>query len=335
MNLDTLRKKRSKRLGIKAAPQHAGRRILFILDRATRKCSGDLGLWIQYIEYCRQQKMYRRLTDVFADALRLHPSNADLWIYAAKYALEEHADMTQARSFFQRGLRFCKSQRKMWVQYGKLECIYIAKLFTRRRILGLDQPAQEKEASTEKNDEDADMMVLPTITAEDIEPSSDKNDQLDEDALVALDATPAFTGAIPMAIFDAAMKQSGDDPILAHEFFDMVFEFENLPCLRKIIDHVMAHQVSTLSDNYHIQICHIKSAVAGIEPTSPNFPRAFGVSLSHMKKYHMQPALGEELVKWFKTLAEDEKLDPALQKAVTMTMERVQRELGQKDSLEE
>ncbi|KAH8693035.1 putative rRNA processing protein Utp6 [Talaromyces proteolyticus] len=330
MNLETLRKKRTKRLGVKAAAQHTGRRTLFILDRATRKCPGDLGLWVQYIEFCRQQKMYRRLSDVFADALRLHPSKAELWIYAAKYTLEEHADMTQARSYFQRGLRFCKTQRNMWVQYGKLECIYIAKLSARRRILGLDQPPQEKSALTEAVDEDADMMALPKITAEDINPELGKEDGVDEGALKTLDATPALTGAIPMAIFDAAMKQSANNPILAHEFFDMIFEFEDLPCLRKIVDHVVAQQLSTSPNTYHTAICHIKSPVAGIRVTSPEFPRAFGTSLSHMKKYQMGFDLAQELTGWLKVLSENKELDPSLQKAVMMTIGRVQRDLAPK-----
>jgi U3 small nucleolar RNA-associated protein 6 len=335
MNLEALRKKRSKRFGIKATPQHAGRRVLFILDRATRKCPGNLGLWVQYIEYCRRQKMYRRLTDVFSDALRLHPANADLWIYAAKYALEEHADMTQARSYFQRGLRFCKSQRNMWIQYGRLECIYIAKLFARRQILGLDQPVKDRSAPTQAIDGEEDMIALPALTAEDINPTAEKDDGLDEGALEALNSTPALTGAIPMAIFDAAMKESSSNLILAQEFFDMVFEFEGLPCLRKILEHIVTHQTTKSPSNYRVAICDIKLPVAGIKATSPEFPRALGTSLRHMKKYQIEPNLAQELVRWLRPLSENEELDPALHKVVEITLGNAQKHFPAKDSVDQ
>lgn len=335
MNLETLRKKRAKRFGIKATPQHAGRRVLFILDRATRKCPGSLGLWVQYIEYCRRQKMFRRLSDVFSDALRLHPANADLWIYAAKYAMEDHADMTQARSYFQRGLRFCKSQRNIWIQYGRLECIYIAKLFARRQILGLDQPTKNNSAPTQPIDGEEDMIALPTITSEDVNPTAEKDDGLDEAALETLNATPALTGAIPMAIFDAAMEELGDNVIFAQEFFNMVFAFEDLPCLRKILDHIVTRQTTKSPSNYRTAICHIKLPIAGLKITSPEFPRALGTALSHMKKYQMEPNLARELVEWLTPLFENEELDPALHKVVEITLARAQKDVLAKDSVDE
>lgn len=301
---------------------------MFILDRATRRCPGDLGLWIHYIEYCRKQKMYKRLSQIFTDALRLHPGNPDLWIYAAKYALDEHADMTQARSYFQRGLRFCKSQKNMWIQYGKLECIYIAKFFTRRRILGLDQPA--KPGPTPENavdDTDADVIALPVITAEDINPTVEENGDVDEVALAALSATPALSGAIPMAIFDAAMKQFDDNPVLAHSYFDTVLEFEDLPCLAKVLGHIVERQVATSPASHHTGICHIRLPTAGIRVTSPDFPRAFGLSLSHMKNYNMTDSLAQELVQWLQPISEDEELDPALHTVIAATLRRAQRVL--------
>lgn len=331
MNLEALRKKRTKRFGIKATPQHAGRRVLFILDRATRKLPGSLGLWIQYIEYCRRQKMYRRLSDVFSDALRLHPANADLWVYAAKYAMEDHADMTQARSYFQRGLRFCKSQRNIWVQYGRLECIYIAKLFARRRILGLDESGKNADVTRTAADDDTDMIVLPAIIEEDINPTGKKNDEIDEGALETLNSTPALTGAIPIAIFDAAMKESGDNLILSHEFFNMVFEFEDLPCLRKILDHIVTQQTTKSPLHYRTAICHIKVPVAGLKVTSPEFPQALGISLSNMKKYQLDPNLAQELIKWLEPLSKNEELDPALHKVLELTLARAQKTLPSKD----
>jgi U3 small nucleolar RNA-associated protein 6 len=328
MNLDLLRRKRVKRLGIKT-PAHTGqRRIFFILDRATRKFHGDLGLWIQYIEYARQQKAHKKLSQIFTDALRLHPTNADLWIYAAKYALDDHADMTMARSYMQRGLRFCKNSKNLWVQYGRLEMIYIAKIAARRRILGLDRPRTDTSAPEDSiDDPNADMIALPQITAEDINPSLDKDAEVDQGALQNLSATPALGGAIPIAIFDAAMKQFGGDAVFGHEFFNMVLEFEDLPCLRKILEHVVEKQVAASPASYHTQICYVKAPVAGIKVTSPDFPGAFGTSLSRLKQYALDHHLAQEIVKWLQPMSETEEVDPALRTVVIATLQRWRRVL--------
>ena len=59
MNLDALRKKRCKRLGVKASAfggQSSQRTVFFVLDRATKKFPGDMGLWMQYINFCKKEK---------------------------------------------------------------------------------------------------------------------------------------------------------------------------------------------------------------------------------------------------------------------------------------
>jgi len=333
MNLDLLRRKRVKRLGIKATAYTGQRRIFFILERATRKFHGDLGLWIQYIEYARQQKAYKKLSKILTDVLRLHPTNTDLWIYAAKYALDDHADMTLARSYMQRGLRFCKSSKTLWIQYAKLEMIYIAKLAARRRILGLDRSQEEvSEPGASIDDPNADMIALPQITGEDINPSVGKDDEVDQVALQNLNATPALSGAIPIAIFDSAMKQFNNDDALGYEFYDMVAQFEDTPCLRKVLDHIVEKLLATSPNSYRTRICHIKVPTAGIKITSPEYPRALGTSLSRLKEYGQDRDLAQEIIKWLQPLAEMEELDPALRKVMTATMRSSERILQPQSS---
>lgn len=45
-------------------------------------------------------------------------------------------------------------------------------------------------------------------------------EEVDVKALQRLADAPAYTGAIPLAIFDAAMKQFGDECAIAANFFD-------------------------------------------------------------------------------------------------------------------
>ncbi|RAL10882.1 snoRNA-binding rRNA-processing protein UTP6 [Aspergillus homomorphus CBS 101889] len=325
MNLDTLRRKRVKRLGIKM-PGHTGqRRIFFILDRAARKFHGDIRLWIQYIEYARQQKAYKKLSNILTDALRLHPTNVDLWIYAAQYNVEEHADMTQSRSYMQRGLRFCKSSKKLWLTYAKLEMIYIAKLVARQRILGLDKPIEAPKQQEPLDDMDADMIRLPTITGEDINPSAENENGVDEVALEALNSTPALSGAIPLAIFDTAMKNFNNDDRFGHEFYDMVNEFDDLPCLRKVLGHVVESMQKAKPDSHHTHVCYIKFPTAGIQVTSPEFPRAFGASYGRLTAHRTNPSVAKEVISWLQPIEKTEGLDLSLQKAISATIRNAER----------
>jgi len=220
MNLDSLRKKRCKRLGVKATAHGGQRTIFFILDRATKKFPGDLGLWVQYVQFCQKEKASKKLAKVFTSMLRLKPREWGLWVLAAKHYAEEVGDMTTARSYMQRGLRFCKDERRMYLEYAKLEMVYLAKLAARRKILGLDE---ERKAPEGPDEEDDNMMMLPEISAEDLDPEANKGvEEVNAAALERLANAPAYTGAIPLAIFDAAMKQFSEDSDVANDFFDLV-----------------------------------------------------------------------------------------------------------------
>lgn len=327
MNLESLRKKRVKRMGIRAGGHSGQRRIFFILDRATRKFHGDINLWIQYIEYARKQKAHKKLAIVFTDALRFHPTNADLWIYAAKAFLDDHADMSQARSYMQRGLRFCKSARVLWIQYAKLELIYIAKLVARQRILGLDDASQKFRPAEEAglDDADADMIALPQITAEDINPTDGEDVEVDE-AVQNLNSTPALSGAIPLAIFDAAMKNFSNDDRFGFEFYNMATEFHEAPCVGKILKHVVDTMQTHKPASFRTRICYIKLPTSGISVTSPEFPPALGTSLGRLKESQpLSGDLAQEVVNWLQPLTEQEDLDPALKTVLVSTTRNAQR----------
>lgn len=327
MNLDNLRRKRVKRLGVRSAGYSGQRRIFFILDRATRKFHGDTRLWAQYIEYAREQKAFKKLSLIFTDALRLQPTNADLWIYAARYSLEDHADMTQSRSYMQRGLRFCKNSRKLWIHYAKLELIYIAKLIARQRILGLDQEIKPSSAESGSMDLSADTIALPRVTGEDVNPSERDENGVDDTALQNLNSTPALSGAIPLAIFDSALKNFSDSDRFGHEFYDMVAEFEDVSCLRKILGHILEAMVGAKPTSPHTRICYIKFPTAGIRITSAEFPRALGESLGRLKEHREDPDVAQEVIAWMRPLSQTEGLDSSLQKVLAATILTAERAL--------
>ena len=281
MNLDTLRKKRCKRLGVKATAHNGQRTIFFILDRATKKFPGDLGLWVQYVQFCQKEKASKKLAKVFTSMLRLKPREWGLWVLAAKHYAEEQGDMTTARSYMQRGLRFCKDERRMYLEYAKLEMVYLAKLAARRKILGLDEERTVREVPEEEDDN---MMMLPEISAEDIDPEANKGvEEVNVAALKRLENAPAHTGAIPLAIFDAAMKQFNDDSDVANDFFDLVATFETVRSTRNILDTIYTRLQNVAPNSADQIICEAKMHTFSVDPKSSEFPNALGQSIATIK----------------------------------------------------
>lgn len=317
-------------MGVKAGGHSGQRRVMFILDRATRKFHGDLALWFQYLTYLRSQKSTgKKLKEVLTSVLRMHPTKPDLWVWGARTALDVDADMTSARGYMQRGLRFCKNSRQLWLEYAKLEMLYVAKIAARRQILGLDQERKKKEVA---DDLDADMIALPDVTAEDINPSLAKDDGVDEIALQNLANTPVLQGAIPRAIFDEAMKQFQNDPKLAEQFFDMFAEFDRTPCTKGLLQYIVDTLNKRNPTAVSTQICNFRLPVFGLEPTSPEFPSAVGKSLQSIRTSLQQSPLtkhqlAEKAIMWLVPILRQEELDDALRKVLSASLRQYIRAL--------
>jgi U3 small nucleolar RNA-associated protein 6 len=276
-NIDALRRKRIKRMGVRY--KGSGQRSIYaIYNRGTKKFSGDLALWMQYIEFARKDKAYKRLNEILTTVVRLHPTKPELWIYAANYFMESQGDITDARSYMQRGLRFCKNSEVLWLEYAKLETVYVGKIAGRRRILGLDVDRTRMPDV----DADDDVIALPEVTAEDVNPSLRKEDGVDEVALQNLASAPILTGAIPIAVFDSAMKQFNNGPVVAEKFFEMFAEFDQVPCTRRILQHVLGHLEQTSPRAVETIACSFRSQLFSLRPVSEDFPVALGNALEFL-----------------------------------------------------
>ena len=337
MNLESLRKKRVQRLGVKTSNHTGQRRIFFILDRSTKKFPGDLGLWMQYLEFAQKQKSNKKVSQILTSMLRLHPAKAELWIYAAKYSMEERGDMTEARGYMQRGLRFCKGEEKLWVEYARLEMMWIAKIWGRRRILGLDMNSQQ---AGEEIGEDmgGDVVRLPELTENDIRPNERLGEQLDQTTLDKMEASPALSGAIPIAIFDAAMKQFSREERLCLRFFDMISEFHDLPCTDKVLNHIM--EVLREFNTPAALLRFIQQPILGQNAASAAFPAKLRLSLDRLDTTFNQPrtssakneismtqgVLEEHILQWMLHYLEDKELDPDIRKVFEIMVGRVWRQ---------
>ncbi|KAL8130159.1 hypothetical protein V2J09_019314 [Rumex salicifolius] len=111
------------------------RRIIELYRMATTRFKGDVGLWFQYLEFCRERKN-GRLKKALAQALRFHPKIPGLWIYAASWEFDHNMNTTAARAIMQSGLRECPTSEDLWVEYLRMELTYLNKLMARKAELG-------------------------------------------------------------------------------------------------------------------------------------------------------------------------------------------------------
>jgi U3 small nucleolar RNA-associated protein 6 len=333
MNLDTLRKKRVKRKGVKTTAYTGQRRIFNILERAVRKFHGDLGLWMQYIEFARSQKANKKLGKLLTEVLRMHPAKAEVWIYAARYAVDVQADVQAARGYLQRGLRFNQRSRAMYLEYARLEMGYVAKISARRRILGLE-PGKEIQKKVESTSlgEEADMIALPSLTPEDLARETGEGD--DEMSLNAPKndptLTPALSGAIPLAIFDAAMKQFDSASDLAEQFFAMFAVFTNVSVQPRILQHVIDNMLTISPTSSCTSSCVCRRPTIGVPINDPSFPAALGKALKEIRaalaESSEKPVLARKVAEWLQPISEQEDLAPELKQVISATLKQLENE---------
>lgn len=123
---------------VSAAGDHAViRRIHFIYERALRKFRGDLTIWVDFFTFCRRHGGGKALSRALAKALALHPTMPGLWSYAAAWEFERQGNVPAARKLMQRGLRNCPQSEELWLDYFRMELLFVNKLRERRVVLGL------------------------------------------------------------------------------------------------------------------------------------------------------------------------------------------------------
>ena len=237
----------------------------------------------------------------------------ELWIYAARHAIDENGDMTEARTFMQRGLRFNKGSRQLWLEYAKLELVYIAKIITRRRLLGIDGLVEAQQ----QGNEDENMMVLPTITAEEASPGLKVNgSDIGNSPLNNTENNSALNGIIPLAVFDAAILEISNDVEFVFSFFNLFGIFPNLPCQSKLLNHVISHALSTYPTSPLALFMDIKAPILGVEPTNPSFPSKVGAMLSkiapHIGEASPRIKLYQLVTSFLQEVLDTADLDPAV-----------------------
>lgn len=234
----------------------------------------------------------------------------------------------------QRGTRFCTMSRDLWIEYAKLEMIYLAKIAMRRKILGLDidrtieAPAEEESAEDSGFATSEDVIAIPDFQTHALRPSMIEGVKVDSEAAKDPMTTPALNGAIPLAIFDAARKQPFFCASAAEDFFDMFANFTQVRCLPKILQHVLDSMMEVYANDASTCNCYIRQPIIAIDPHLAEFPIALGTSLDRLKgsigNVKDKVALVKRTRAWMEPLLAVADLDPGIQTVLKYTLRKLE-----------
>lgn len=310
--MDRLRAKRSKRLlGSSSSgglTRYSGqRRAFFIFDRATKKLSGNIALWLQYLEYAKSQNSSNVVAKIFTSLLQLHPLKPDLWVLAAKYEAEQNASMVTARTILQRGLRFNSESDYLWLEYMKLELIYASKILTRRKLLGIDEQLKEAEAESEANGENGNGSI--ELTSADLVASAKLDlPDVNMSMLGSVETNPALKGDIALAIFDSAMPKVKKQSKFVQSSVDLFLQFGDLDKL-----HLLDHVANYLRSHGEGSTLYILAPLRAVDHSSEELPDMVKVMISRWRstgkdsdkteiKNHVESILEESIDENIKTV---------------------------------
>ena len=147
--------------------------------------------------------------------------------------------------------------------------------------MGLDDLKTEQKSGGDLDDPNADVVALPAITAQDVDPSLRATDDADGDAVQALLKTPALSGAIPIAIFDAATAHFGDVDF-SGQYFNLICDFQSIPCSPKLSQHVLDHMKTKYPIDPVTLDCSIRQPMLGISSQTIGFPQALSVAFTRL-----------------------------------------------------
>ncbi|KAG7377100.1 U3 snoRNP protein [Phytophthora pseudosyringae] len=204
LKLDALRAARKERLAlvkVTLGDTAGAKRVHNIFDRVLFKHRGSVELWLQYVAFCKREGSSRVLSSVFSRALQSHPRSAELWIEAASYEFGVNLNVDSARVLMQRAIRLNKHNHKLWIEYFRLELLYVQKLAMRRQVLRLDE-------EVEKPVDDGSTVLIDELPEE----KNAEQEEVSEEIAAKMKARKlVLQGAIAKIVYTNAMAAIPDD----------------------------------------------------------------------------------------------------------------------------
>jgi U3 small nucleolar RNA-associated protein 6 len=304
-----------------------------IFDRGVNRHPSSLELWHEYLAYAAKVKATKRWRKVMTSALRMMPTNPELWVLAGRRSAS-HGDMSAARSFFMRGCRFCAREPTVWVEYARCELQWLSKIEAKSK--GKNNAADALKA---ERTEDGDEIKFNDGNSDEEEsgeedmlpqPSNDTKPVFNVETTKTLQKhNPALDGAIPLAIFNISRKQTFFNADVAELFFDMVAEFNRLSVYAKISQHILDSMMEEYANAPATCNCYVRQPLIGVSPDVPEFPRGLKEGLARLRasleSTSDQKELARKTVGWIEVVLAVENLEENLR----LVLERMKANLQQ------
>lgn len=327
INVEKLRKLRVNRMkkqgnlkGTRKENFMTARRINFIFERATRRFPSNLGLWTKAVDFARSQKMVNVVNKELTQMLRLHPTEPEVWVYVAKYQAENNSSIVEARAVLQKGLRFNPDSPYLWLEYMRLELIYVAKILARRKLLGISRAQQDEKKELESNDN-------LELTGEDLNEAEREIKNLPDinmEILGDAKSNPVLRGDVALVVFDAATAQKFDKREFCVEALKIIDEFTALDRLH-LANHVIEWATSNL-DTAESWLWSVTLPVRYVSVEDPEFPdqlRQMFAQYNKVKKPGLAQLLRDYLADNFLSGENGEKVDGPLRKAIELFVKKL------------
>ncbi|CAF1121392.1 unnamed protein product, partial [Didymodactylos carnosus] len=174
------------------------RRIERLFRSACHRFKKDIQLWLTFIEFLKKQYDYSTASSVYLSALQIHSNKHWLWILAAKFEFEVMVSPSSARALFQRALRLMPKCKQLWIEYFKLELLYVELIEKRRAVLDGNR--------------------------------KDKSDDENSDAILE--------GKIIEVVLNNAQESIPDDPEFLCSFASILYEFRQFSFVEEIVNKI-------------------------------------------------------------------------------------------------
>lgn len=314
-HLRVRRLKKQHKLEGKGVSDWAGRRrIQFIYDRATRRFPAELGLWTAAVEYGRKTNSPHVVNRALTAMLRLHPKKPEVWVYVAKYQAEENSAIVEARAVLQRGLRFNPDSEYLWLEYMRLELIYVAKILARRKLLGLD--VAQRAESSEQNAQSTELSALDVQAAE---TELSNLPDINIEVLGDVQSNPALRGDVALAVYDAAAPRFGPEFVV--KSLQLIDEFTALD-RQYLAEHVINHALTAYPAREDLIFRSIILPIRYVAVNSPEFPDAFRLVINLYGRQNRSLTVRQQLRDYLAELLQVD-MDESLKKAVELFSARL------------
>lgn len=99
-------------------------RINRLYNIAIRRFPSDCKLWLSYIKFCKQVKLYTCVSRLLDQMLELHGDKPSLFKIAANWEYNECHSIERARKFIHRGIHVHKDSKLLYTEGFRLELAY-------------------------------------------------------------------------------------------------------------------------------------------------------------------------------------------------------------------